>query len=1034
MHFGILGPVEAWRDDGEPVALGGPRVRALLALLALDAGEVVGVQRLIDELYGDDPPAEAANALQSQVSRLRRALGAGGLVEHGPTGYRLVAGPGAVDAHRFERLAGAGRRALAEGDPERAAALLRDALALWRGPVPAAGAARLAELRLAAVEDRIDAELALGAGDVAELRELVAAHPLRERPWGLLMRALDGTGRRAEALAVYAEARRVLAEELGTDPSPELAAVHLELLRGGRAAGTGLPAQLTTFVGREEELRRVGKRLAGERLVTVLGPGGVGKTRLAVEAGGRERGDVCFVDLAPLGDGAEVPQAMLSALGLRESRLRPEGSGQAADRLVAALADRRLLLILDNCEHVIDAAARIVHRLLAACPGLRVLATSREPLGITGEGLHPLPPLTLPPDGVTAGQALGYPAVRLFADRAAAARPDFSLGPAELGPVLNICSALDGLPLAIELAAARLRALPAAEIAARLDDRFRLLSRGSRTAAPRHQTLRAVVEWSWDLLTEEERVLARRLTVFAGGATLESAREVCGPLSADAADTLSDLVDKSLVIAADGRYRMLETIRTFCAERLAEAGELDRLHAAHADHLIGLAEAAEPRLREAGQLEWLARLDAERDDLHAALRRAVEHGDVRRGLRLAAPLVTYWLLRGLGGEGAALAHELLLVTGTEPPADLAEEYALCALTAIRSRADRSGLRPHLAAVEALAESIGWLFRRPLLHLLWATYSGPPPDSFPAADVAQYMEAAEPWVIALGRLGGGLQHTFSDQGDWAAAEREVTQALAEFRALGDRWGTLVSLGELAVLIEPRGDRDRAWALMDEAVRLAEELGALLDLAELLCGRGDWRVRAGELDEAAAEYRHAAAIARRSGGLEALAIARTRLGDIARLRGDLAEADRLYEQALADRTSGFSAAEAYARGYVGRGRLAVAQGDAAAARAWLHRAVTSVRDQHSHRISADSADGLAEAVLLEGDAERAAALLGLGAALRGTPAPADPGIERTAARCRAELGPARYAEARRRGGELGVADLLTMLGVARSAEGA
>ena len=302
-----------------------------------------------------------------------------------------------------------------------------------------------------------------------------------------------------------------------------------------------------------------------------------------------------------------------------------------------------------------DSAARLVDRLLGACPGVRVLATSREPLGITGEALCPVPPLPLPPPGTL--DALGYPAVRLFADRAAAVRPDFDPvhEPAE---IQRICAALDGLPLAIELAAARLRSLTVAEVAARLDDRFRLLSRGDRTKAPRHRTLRAVVEWSWDLLREDERRLARRLTVFAGGATLEAAAEVCGLPAEEADELLADLVDKSLIEDSAGRYRMLESIRAFCAERLAEAGERDATHAAHAAYFMRLGETADPYMRQAEQLDWLARLGAEHGNLMAALRWAVP-ADQLLALRLLAAMASYWWLRGLRTEGAPEALDLL---------------------------------------------------------------------------------------------------------------------------------------------------------------------------------------------------------------------------------------------------------------------------------------------------------------------------------------------------------------------------------------
>ncbi|MDF3149234.1 BTAD domain-containing putative transcriptional regulator, partial [Streptomyces sp. T21Q-yed] len=628
MRFGILGSLVVRTDDGTPVDPGGPRPRALLTLLLLDAGRTVSTERLLDGLYGSRPPAGAANALQSQISRLRRRLTPHTEIVATATGYRIATAPDTVDVHRFEQLAAEGRAALAAGDHRQAAAGLLDALALWRGPalpdLPDAHAerTRLEELRLAAVQDRVEADLALGGGSdlVPELRALVSAHPLSERLYGQLMRALHAGGRPAEALAVYEEARGALAEELGADPSAELSALHLELLRGRRDDRRRVPVQLTRFVGRETELVRISELLsggAGSRLVTLTGPGGAGKTRLAIEAASGHS-DVCYAELAPLTDGAQIPYAVLTALGVRDGLRTPATDG--TERLLAALEDRELVLVLDNCEHLVTDAAGLSALLLGACPGVRVLATSRESLGITGEVLIPVPPL--PPE----------PASRLFLDRAQAVRPGFE-GHAR---VADICAALDGLPLAIELAAARLRTLTPDELADRLGDRFRLLSRGDRSKAPRHRTLRAVVEWSWDLLDAEERELATRLTVFAGGATLEAVESVCATPYPE--DLLASLVEKSLLEVSEGRYRMLETIRAYAAERLEDE---HRLRDAHAAYFRALAERAEPCLRGGGQLPWLARLDAERDNLDAALRHLVATAP-EDALRLMAALSWFW--------------------------------------------------------------------------------------------------------------------------------------------------------------------------------------------------------------------------------------------------------------------------------------------------------------------------------------------------------------------------------------------------------
>ncbi|MGC5289192.1 BTAD domain-containing putative transcriptional regulator [Micromonospora sp. DT231] len=945
MRFRVLGPTQVLLADGREIAPGGPRLRALLALLVLDAGRVVSAERLIDGLYGEHPPRGAANALQSLVSRLRQALPAEHTpVEFHPAGYRLAVDPADVDAYRFERLAEVGRRALAGGDWPRAAAVLREALELWRGPALAdvidvagvpAQAARLDELRLAATEDRIEAELALGghAELVPELRQLVVAHPLRERSRGQLMRALSAQGRPAEALAEFEDARRGLAEQLGVDPSAALAAIHLAVLRGAESpagprggdsfAGPrggdsfavrptvepGLPSQLTTFVGREEELTRVRALLGERRLVTLTGPGGAGKTRLAIEAAGRSDGEVCFVELAGLADGSDVPQAVLSALGLRDAGLRApaEPGRQSTDRLVEALAERRLLLVLDNCEHVVADAARLAARLLGACPALRVLATSREPLGLAGEALCQLSGLTLPPPDASTEQADDYAAVSLFVQRAADVAPDFTVTPANVDVVLRICRTLDGLPLAIELAAARLRALPVAEVAARLDDRFRLLSMGSRAASPRHRTLRAVVEWSWDLLDEAERILARRLTVFAGGATLEAAGRVSGLPSAEFVDALSGLADKSFVELSGGRYRMLETVRAFCAERLAEAGEADELRRAHTAYFLELAWTASDHLRRAEQLHWLRRLDAERDNLHAALRRATAAGDASEAAGLVAALSFYWWLRGMRGEGARLAADVLDVLGAEAPPGLGEEFALCVYNAALAGA---GHLPSLGTQGSVIRSLDRPPRQPFLLYLSGISTGPPPGG--ADDVEELMRelrrlvGPDVWINALGAMGHGTAQMWGGQSDRAGAA--LATALDGFRSTGDRWGSMITLGALGELAAWHGDPEAAGDHMKQAMGLAEELGSAVDQADMLRTRGEIRLRAGDLAAARDDFAGALLLAQGSGAPEFVSAARLGLAQVARLRGDLAETRQLCEAALAGGLTGWYVGEA------------------------------------------------------------------------------------------------------------------------------
>ncbi|MEU8143405.1 BTAD domain-containing putative transcriptional regulator [Nonomuraea sp. NPDC048901] len=960
MRFGILGSTRAWRADGAEVPLGGRSRRALLALLLIRPGEVVPHDRLIDVLYGEQPPKNAQHALHSQVSRLR---GDGIMVERAATGYRLAVDPGDVDAHRFLRLAEEGRRAL-DTDPDRAAALLGEALSLWRGPaladLDATHAVPLEERHLAAQEDRIEADLRRGAQRAAipELGELIDRHPLRERLRGQLMRALSADGRPAEALVAFEQARRLLADELGTDPSPELSGLHQRLLRGelthltpptaqtttrpaeqrptiqrpaeqGSAGQgstgqgpteqdgrSGIPARLTTLVGRAYDLAAVDTLLDSARLVTLLGPGGAGKTRLAVEVAG-QRPDACLAELAALTEGADLPRALLAALGIREGGLlgpRSTASDGFFARLVTVLADRPLLLVLDNCEHLIADTAALAERLLEACPQLRVLATSREPLGITAEHLWPVRPLA------------EADAVRLFTDRAKAVRPDFVADEA----VGEICAAVDGLPLAIELAAARVRTHEARELAQRLGtDRFKLLSRGSRTADARHQTLRAVVAWSWELLTEGERAMAARLTVFAGGATAGAAAAVCG--LPDAEDLLDSLADKSLVTVTDGRYGMLETIRAFCAEELTGEPSVRR---AHASYFLALAERADPHLRAAEQLDWLESLSAEHDNLRTALSWAAEAGDVRLGMRLLAAQSTYLWMRGMRGTATAPAIELL--NKVEPDPDLGDAYVLCLLTTAGDEAAGELWTRHSAVADVIVSRGEGAREFPILTFLWPMITSA--MHAPEATLTVISRAAhspDPWERAMSRF--MWAYSLMARGEHAQAQADLVSALDDLRALGDRWGSMLSLDALAMLAGMHGSREAALAHTDEAIALAEELGATEDLADLLCNRGDLNLRVGPA-AARADYERAAELARRVGVPTNVASALRGLGDLALEEGDLVRARELYEGALRRSDPGWLRSTGNrVRILLGLGRLAEANGDRDAARASYRQAV-------------------------------------------------------------------------------------------------
>ena len=727
VQIGMLGSFEVRTDDGIVADVPGARLRALLVALALEPGRLVPKATLVDWIWGESPPSDAANALQRLASRLRKAL-PGGVIEGQAGGYRLTVEPDAVDALRFERLVAEAR----SEEGSRRVWLLREALALWRGGAMqdvgledsaalAAAVTRLEGLRLTAMEDRFDAEVSLGDGAelVPELTDLVTGHPLRERLVAALMRALVAAGRNTEALLVYERTREALAEALGVDPSPELSALHVALLRDevGQPAEnrkTNVRAELTSFVGRDADVAAVRELVAEHRLTTLIGPGGSGKTRLATEVAQTLMGDlpdgVWLVELAASGADSDVAQAALTGLGLRDALLGTAPSADPTDGLITALRDREALLILDNCEHVIEAAARFAERVLGECRRLRILATSRELLGITGEALWLVEPLAVPTDAGLV-EIASSPAVRLLRDRAGAVRKDLGVDDHTLSTMVRICRALDGMPLAIELAAARLRTMTIDQLANRLDDRFRLLTSGSRTALPRHKTLRAVVDWSWELLSDAERMVLRRLSVFSGGASLEAAERVCGGTgdgpteggnstgqggAGSAAveqdqvlELLTSLAEKSLLVTmGEGapRYRMLTTIKEYAADRLAEAGESD-LTRQHLAYFTELAEAAEPHLRRAEQLEWLALLEADHDNLSAAMRGAIAAGDAQAAMRLAAAAGWYWWLGGRRTEGLELLIEAANLPGEVSDDVRAMTYALVVLFVTSGRGD-----------------------------------------------------------------------------------------------------------------------------------------------------------------------------------------------------------------------------------------------------------------------------------------------------------------------------------------------------------
>ncbi|MER6237757.1 BTAD domain-containing putative transcriptional regulator [Streptomyces clavifer] len=923
MHYSILGTTRAFRDDGTAAALGGARLRALLTVLALRPGRTVTAGVLVDEVWDGDPPADAPGALQALVGRLRRALGRDA-VDSVDNGYRLAAAPDAVDLYRFERLAGEGARALEEGDAGRAAGVLDDALALWRGPVladlpdRAVAAARWEARRLDARRTRITASLALGRAVDAlpELAALCADHPIDEPLQALRIRALRGAGRPAQALEAYEKARTLLADRLGTAPGPELRKLYEELLHQDPSPPDPVPARtlhgnlrsrLTSFVGRETDIAALREDLSRSRLITLLGPGGAGKTRLSQEAAEAVAASwpdgVWLAELAPVDDPAAVADAVLSALGARETVLRGAGAEgiraveraaeRGSDRPASAVVQltehcsgRRMLLLLDNCEHVIEAAAELTDHLLAHCPGLTVLATSREPLGVPGELLHPVDPL---PDPM---------ALRLFADRGAAARPGFRVDAdgETAAACAEICHRLDGLPLAIELAAARLRMLGPRQIADRLDDRFRLLTSGSRTLLPRQQTLRAVVDWSWDLLDAAERAVLRRLSVFAGGCGLTAAEEVCSVAGVDARDVaalLGSLVDKSLVVAVpdseDGmRYRLLETVTEYASDRLDEAGERPAVERRHLVHYRELARLTDPLLRGAGQLDAIALFQREYENLRTALRRAEAAQDEHELLCLVLSLGWYWAMRDLRTDARHWADAAARL-GPDPFAEPVEPAP--------SLLERCTDRPPPMEPEQLKEA-----RRGarLIQLVNMDHSG---DEWASEAGRQRLK-----VIARTYKVGQPQTCRPPGSLWlfailftGEAERLrelMDETVCACREFGYQWELAAALQMRANVLANHPDRvDRARGDADESLDIFVRVGDAWGAAEALSSRGEAHERAGEFAAAAEDFRTAVTYAEQLGAQSQVALLRSRYASALCENGRGEEGERILREVLA-----------------------------------------------------------------------------------------------------------------------------------------
>lgn len=826
MDFRILGPLELEGDDG-PIQVRGRKEEALLALLVVNAGTAVSVDAIAEELWGDRPPPTAIKTLRSHVSRLRSQLGKAVDIETTGSGYVLNADRATIDASRFEDLLDSGIEHRRGGSHQLAASDLASSLDEWRGPALAGledhnfartEAARLDSRRLEALEARLASDLELGRHRqlVAELEQLVSAHPHHEAFWKYLMMALYRSDRQADALGAFQDAKASLGDELGIEPSEELRELEEQILlqdptllappeREDRVHN--LPTSLDSFVGREEELDEIRLLLTDYRCVTLTGVGGSGKTRLGIEAArsniDRYPDGARWAELATINDPDGLAEHILLAFGEPGSHATDPGGV-----LVEILRTKQFLLVLDNCEHIIGPVAELTDRLLTECPNLSVLATSREALGIAGEAVYHVPTLEVPEWGDTPNQVRDTEAALLLVDRVRTHTHDFAVDEETAASVTTVCRKLDGIPLALELGAARMRTMTISELADRIDSRFELLTKGSRTAPHRQQTLRATIEWSYELLTPAAKRTFRALGVFAGPWTLDAARAVAleDQTETTVMGLVDELVDKSLVETTPaGRFRLLETIRQFAFEQLVVSGEAPTIGRRHRDWYLETAIRKDPELRGSQQVSAWTTLEQDHDNLRAAIQWSLDNADPDSALDLVAALGYFWMVRGYWREAWRWLERALAAPGSSP---------LARSEAITGEAITEVVRMNYGAVrELLDEALVVLertnvpashARATLLHAVGEHNSG-------ADDAQEILQSVYDSSIA------------SDD-SWSAAfvgrylaegtEAEVIPLLEEtydrFMTLGDRWNAAFSMYYIS-----------GWHLSSEMYEEAEE---------------------------------------------------------------------------------------------------------------------------------------------------------------------------------------------------------------------
>ena len=991
MEFQILGPLRI-THGGEDIALAGAKQRGLVAILALNAGRVVPAERLLNDLWGDEAPGK--NALQARVSQVRKAFEAGGarrvLVGRG-SGYVLTVEERGVDAARFETLAAEGHALLELGEYDAAVDHLTRALELWAGP-PLTDFAdqhwargdieRLEEMRRVAITERIEAELRRGRHDEAipQLEKLVVEEPLDERFRAQLMRALYRAGREADALQVFRDARLA---------APPAAPVER----------SNLPITPTGFFGRDPDLDRVPGLLAASRLLTLTGPRGVGRTRLAVEAARRmapEVPDGCyFVDLSMVTDPKAIPEAISIALGIIEGGSiighRTIGEPDPTDldrRLVSYLSSRDLILILDDCGHLIAPTAKIVASILYQSPKTKIIATAGEPLQVASEAWWQVSSLSLPVKGQRSSieDLLRYGAIRLFDDRARRADPTWELDDENVAEVVEICIGLDGLPLAIEVVAAHVGSSPLRDLANRVADRLAPLGADLSGVARREKVLRAAVEWAWRRLSAEERSFLSRASAFPGGFTIEAASPVCAP-DGDAVSIIERLVQRSLLVEeqhpSGTRYGMLGTIREYAAGELAGSEEEADAIERHVAYFVRLAEAGDVRLRGREQGLWLDLMDSEYENFKVALDRAERFKDVRPALRLAGALGRFWWIRGYSSEARRRLGRLLDDRRDQPTALRGK----CLLARAYPGIDEPGdlrliewCKEAEGIYQILADRVGQAHAKILRRL----------NEFASREMAADVEVGraleglrvegDDWGVAFGLLVRASLRAAAGAID--EAEPDTWESLSLFTQVGDRRAAAEVLNLLGFLAERKGDYQQALILTEEGLALAEGSAAREHLAELFARRGHLVAQLGDPEAGLVDLDRAVVLAKEISFDAAVAFARNRAGMAARRLDDLdraaafhSEARGIYER-KADPAGATLAVSSLAF-------IAEIKNEPDLARKLGSRALELARATRDPIAVAHAFEALAGAATVARDPERAGILLGAAGVLRSRP---------------------------------------------------